>query len=127
MVPIRGTPELGQLIDGGLRFRRDVIFVAGIDRPFQLFDLVLAGLDREAGNIVVLRQRTEFGESDPLVGAWREEGVVPDRIVPHAHPFGCRWDQRVARRERALVGLEDVLELRDVGAWLAPAAPSVGG
>jgi ubiquinone/menaquinone biosynthesis C-methylase UbiE len=62
--------ELGERVDAlvGAGFR--VSLVARFDRPIQRLDLVFARLDAEAGDVVVLGQRAQLGESNGFEAAW---------------------------------------------------------
>ena len=94
------APELGQRIDAPLRVRPRAVGVARDDRPIELLDLVLAGLDR-GRHEVVLRQRPQVVEARVLPGPRRVDKVVADREVPGPHPLRVGRDQRFARRKEA--------------------------
>jgi hypothetical protein len=53
-----------------------------LDLPFERFDLVLAGLNRETDDIVGFTERAELGESDSFVGARPIIYVESGRVIP---------------------------------------------
>ncbi len=94
------APELGQRVDTPLRVRPRAVGVARDDRPIELLDLVLAGLDRSRHE-VILRKCPQVVEARVLPGPRRIDKIVADREVPGAHPLRVGRDQRFARRKEA--------------------------
>ncbi len=120
------SPKFGQLGDPLGRRRRGPLFVARSDRPVQLFDLILARLDRQSSDIVVFGKRTQFMKPDRFVRPRRVDRVEADREIPKPDTLALRRDQRIAGRKDPLIGLKHIAELGDVVLRAEP-APSVGG
>ncbi len=101
-------PEPGQQVDPRRCVRGDAFSIARFYRPIELFDLVLARLDRQPGNIVAVGQRPQFVEPDGLVGARGVDRVVADRKIPQAHPLALCRRQWIAGRKDCMIGLKDL-------------------
>ncbi len=64
---VRPAPEIGKRRRACRRVRGRNPCRARLDRPVELFDLVLAGLDRQARDVMGVGQRAQFVERDRLI------------------------------------------------------------
>ena len=105
-------PELREVVGAGFRIAGGASRVPGLDGPVELLDLILARLDREAGDVMRLGERAQLGERDGLIGARRQGRVDADGEIPEARLLGLRRNERRAGREDAVARLEGGGELR---------------
>ena len=90
------------------------MFVARPNLPFEFFDLILAGFDRQPGNVMVFRQRAQFVKTYRLVSAWCVYRIVTNREIPNPDTLAFGRNQWIARRKNPLIGLKDLPILGDI-------------
>ena len=121
---VGASPELGQLVNprGGVFVR--CLLVARLDRPVELFDLVLPSFNREASDVVTFGERPQFVEPNRFVGARRVDRIVADWIIPEAYLLALRRNQRITGRKAPAVGLKNIAKSDWVSNGVIPAKAS---